>query len=186
MNYDAVVWLLVGLGVGVAASLMLLIGYSALERGRLSRRLRRARAAAPVAAAAVTSMPVRVARPPMARPQAAKAEAEKVEPKREEPAKPEAKPAPKPEVATPAAVATEPAEPSGVVVPFAAPKPVEPKPPAVQMAPPGAAEKPAVKAPLPVTPPAPRKVQSVEAMFAEAFANDKLPGSKPEESPSKD
>ena len=38
MSYDALVWLLVGLGVGVAGSLMLLLGYVTLEHRRLGRR----------------------------------------------------------------------------------------------------------------------------------------------------
>ena len=188
MTYDAVVWLLVGLGVGVAGSLMLLMGYTGLERARLGRRLRQARATAQVAATAVTSMPVRMARLPVAKPQAMRPEGKQEPVKREaatpEPATPEAKPvAPTPEV-------TEQAKPTAVVMAFATPKPVEPKPaspPVAVPVAPAVADKPSIEAlPAPAAvPAAPRKVQSVEALFAEAFANDKLPGPKSDESPSK-
>jgi hypothetical protein len=43
MSYDAVVWVLVGAGLGVAGCLMLLMLFSALERFRLGQRLKLAR-----------------------------------------------------------------------------------------------------------------------------------------------
>lgn len=50
MNLDAVVWLVAGIGVGMGVSLMLLIVYAGLERMRLGRRLKRARAVEAIAA----------------------------------------------------------------------------------------------------------------------------------------
>jgi len=43
MSLDALVWLLVGVGLGVGGSLLLLMAYSGLERFRLGQRIRRAR-----------------------------------------------------------------------------------------------------------------------------------------------
>lgn len=162
MSYDALVWLLVGFGIGVAGSLMLLIGYSTLEYGRLSRRFRRARAAA-LAAAAPTPAPA----------------AAPVAPKTSLLAGPvaEAKPAAEP---NPAAD-DKPARPALVVVSPPEPKPavsVEPAVPApvVEAKPIAAPATEAVAAP-------PKRPQSVEAMFAEAFANDRLTVSpEPDES----
>lgn len=169
MSYDALVWLLVGLGIGVAASLMLLIGYSMLEYGRLSRRFRRARATTAAAAVAPieravpvvpkTSLLARPAAPSdvAARPVAA--------------AKPmiELKPAVDPEPA----VDDKPARPALVVVSAPEPKPVaisEPVPAA-----PVVAAEPTVATPSePPAMPSLRRAQSVEAMFAEAFAHDRL------------
>lgn len=159
MSYDALVWLLVGLGVGVAGSLMLLMGYTGLERARLGRRLRKARAAVAMAPEAKAAP---VVRPPgsrldMARPAAAK------------PAPDEAKPVPvKPALVVVAAPAPEPV----VVVPVAKAADAEVAPPVTTPAP-----KPAA----PVAPTGPKPVQSVEALFAEAFANDKLPAPAPDE-----
>jgi len=169
MSYDALVWLLVGLGIGVAASLLLLIGYSMLEYGRLSRRFRRARATTAAAAAGPiervapvvpkTSLLARPTAPSevAARPAAA--------------AKPmiELKPAVDPEPA----VDDKPARPALVVVSAPEPKPVaisEPVPAA-----PVVAAEPTVATPSePPAMPSPRRPQSVEAMFAEAFAHDRL------------
>lgn len=164
MSYDALVWLLVGLGIGVAASLMLLIGYSMLEYGRLSRRFRKARAAT-VAAAAPAVAPVPVA------PRTSLL----------------ARPAPKPETKPVADAATEttpliepkpiveekPARPALVVVAAPESKPAviaKPAPPA-----PAVEQKPVAASPTEaVAAPVPKRPQSVEAMFAEAFANDRL------------
>jgi hypothetical protein len=170
MSYDALVWLLVGLGVGVAGSLMLLLGYTGMERARLGRRLRKARSAVAVAAE-----PAPVVRPPrsrldMARPAAAKPAAEETKP--------------------------VPVKPALVVVPATAPEPVAvapvKEPAEAEVAPPapGTVAKP-VEAeiapatfpptPQPAAPAGPKPVQSVEALFAEAFANDKLPANEPDE-----
>ena len=62
MSYDALVWLLVGLGVGVAGSLMLLVGYVTLEHWRLGRRLRR-RWGGAAAPSTVLAKPVLTKRP---------------------------------------------------------------------------------------------------------------------------
>lgn len=70
MNLDAVVWLVAGIGVGMGASLMLLIVYGGFERMRLGRRLKRARAVEAIAAprpveAAMALAPVAVEEPVM-------------------------------------------------------------------------------------------------------------------------
>lgn len=206
MSYDALVWMLVGLGVGVAGSLMLLMGYAGLERARLGRRLRKARAAAMVATAPEPALTVkprgsRIDMPkPLARPAAAKPAPDNPKP---EPVKPAlvavAAAAPEPVVVAAelaAAAAPEPevaAEPDakaveaevGPTVATAVPSPVAP-----------AAPEPEVKATeavvAPVEPPAPqpaapaalKPARSVEAMFAEAFAHDKLPTPEPGGKPS--
>lgn len=130
MTYDALVWLFVGFGIGVAASLLLLIGYAGAEQARLGRRLRQARAAAAVVEAA--PVPGAVSAPAVKPRPAAPADASRAVPVR------------------PVAANT------------VAPRPVE------VVAAPAAlpAEVPAV--------PVVAKVQSVEALFAEAFANDRL------------
>lgn len=156
MSYDALVWLLVGFGIGVAGSLMLLIGYSTLEYGRLSRRFRRARAAA-LAAAAPTPAPA----------------AAPVAPKTSLLAGPvaEAKPAADDKPARPALVVVSPPDPKPAI-------PAEPAAPvpAIEAKPIAAPATEAVAAP-------PKRPQSVEAMFAEAFANDRLTVSpEPDES----
>jgi len=165
MSYDALVWLLVGLGIGVAASLMLLLGYSMLEHGRLSRRFRKARAATAAAAAA----PVAAVSPAAPRTSLL------------------ARPLPKPVVdPQPVAVAAIAAKPTVEPKPTAAEKPAAPALPVVAVA----APKPATitQAPAPaievkaatvsaseaLAAPLPKRPQSVEAMFAEAFANDRL------------
>lgn len=143
MTYDALVWLLVGLGIGVAASLMLLIGYAGVEQARLGRRLRQARAAVPVAemaAAPARAVSVRTPKPQPAEP-AVVARAAPVRPVAANTVAPKLIEA----VAAPAAVAA----------PVALAKP---------------AALPAEAAAVPVV----AKVQSVEALFAEAFANDRL------------
>lgn len=158
MSYDALVWLLVGLGVGVAGSLMLLMGYAGLERARLGRRLRKARAAVAIAPEAKAAP---VVRPPGSRLDMARSAAAK-------PAPDEVKPAPvKPALVVVAAPAPEP-----VVVPVAKAADAEVAPSVAAAAP-----KPAA----PVAPTGPKPVQSVEALFAEAFANDKLPAPEPDE-----
>ncbi|CAN7328565.1 hypothetical protein LJR016_001708 [Devosia sp. LjRoot16] len=166
MSYDALVWLLVGLGIGVTASLLLLIGYSTLEYGRLSRRFRRARTAAAAAAPVEKPVPVAPKMSLLARP-AARTEAA-AKPVAQGKAMTEVKPA-----ADPKSVADDkPARPTLAVVPAPEAKLV------------------AVAEPMPVTPmleakpvvapssepvaAAPKRLQSVEAMFAEAFANDRL------------
>lgn len=136
MSYDALVWLLVGLGAGVGGSLLLLIGYAALERGRLGRRLRQARATA------VATEPMQpVDAEPAVPPQATK------------PPAPEAK--------------------SRSVLVTAGATSATPAPAATTTSKPAAAP-PAVVAASPVVAAAPQRIQSVEAMFAEAFANDRL------------
>jgi hypothetical protein len=169
MSYDALVWLLVGLGVGVAGSLMLLLGYSGLERARLSRRLRQARSVV-----AVTDEPAPVVRPPGSRLDMVR-------------------PATKPMAEEPKLV---PVKPALVVVPATASEPVTvvpmAKPAEAEVAPPPAATLAKVEpevapaAVMPSSQPAaapatPKPVQSVEALFAEAFANDKLPAPEPDE-----
>ncbi|MBN9308033.1 hypothetical protein [Devosia sp.] len=63
MSLDVIVWLLAGVGLGVAASAMLLGAFAGLERLRLGRRLKRARAlkAVPSAFAAAAPAPGRPA-----------------------------------------------------------------------------------------------------------------------------
>jgi hypothetical protein len=161
MSYDALVWLLVGLGVGVAGSLMLLMGYAGLERARLGRRLRKARAAVAMAPEAKAAP---VVRPPGSKLDMARSAAAK-------PAPDEVKPAPiKPALVVVAAPAPEPE--LVVVVPVAKAADAEVAAPVAAAAP-----KPAA----PVVPIGPKPVQSVEALFAEAFANDKLPAPEPDE-----
>lgn len=159
MSYDALVWLLVGLGVGVAGSLMLLMGYAGLERARLGLRLRKARSAVAIAPEAKAAP---VVRPPGSRLDMARSAAAK-------PAPDEVEPAPiKAALVVVAAPAPEPV----VVVPVAKAADAEVAPPVATPAP-----KPAA----PVAPTGPKPVQSVEALFAEAFANDKLPAPEPDE-----
>lgn len=143
MTYDALVWLLVGLGIGVAASLMLLIGYAGLEQARLGRRLRRARVAAPVAEAAAV------------------------------PARAVSAPAPSSQPAAPAVAARTVAV-RPVAANRVAPKPVESAPAPVTVATPAAVTAPAAPPTQAPAVPAVAKVQSVEALFAEAFAHDRL------------
>lgn len=157
MSYDALVWLLAGLGIGVAASLMLLIGYSMLEYGRLSRRFRKAR----VAAAAAAAVPVAPKTSILARPAtrtdiAAKPVAED-KPVTDARSALEPKPAMdgKPARPTPVPASAPEAKPVAVVD-------VVPVAPVAEAAPEPVAAQPA------------RRPQSVEAMFAEAFANDRL------------
>lgn len=162
MSYDALVWLLVGLGIGVAASLMLLIGYSMLEYGRLSRRFRKARlAAAPAPAPVADAEPVAPRTSLLARPT----------PKPTTPAKPAAEPASevKTAVEPKPPAADKPPRPALVVVTSPEPKPaVAPPAPIARPAP--VVSKPAEAIALPP----PKQPQSVEAMFAQAFANDRL------------
>lgn len=174
MSYDALVWLLVGLGIGVAASLMLFLGYSMLEYGRLSRRLRMARAAAAAAGPAEKAAPVAppktslLARPGARTEVAAKpvAEANAVtvaKPVAEAKAVTEVKPA----VASKSPAGDKPPRPALVVVPASEARPA-------------VVTKPAPAAPVVAVlsepaPEAPKRPKSVEAMFAEAFANDRLP-----------
>jgi|GEM_PF-3574775 len=167
MSYDALVWLLVGLGIGVTASLLLLIGTSMLEHGRLSRRFRRARTAAAAAAAPVEKpVPVAPKTSLLARPGARTEVAPK--PVAQGKAMTEVKPA-----ADPKSVADDkPARPTLAVVPAPEPKQVavaEPMPatPVLEARPVVAPSSEPVAAP-------PKRLQSVEAMFAEAFANDRL------------
>jgi hypothetical protein len=172
MSYDALVWLLVGLGIGVAASLMLLIGYSMLEHGRLSRRFRKARLTAAAAAAPVAaSVPAAprtslLARPAPKPPVEAEPAAEVVV---------EVKPTvePKPAVEPKPKADEKPARPALAVV-----RAPEPKPPATAKpapAVPVVEAKPAVlSASEALAAPLPKRPQSVEAMFAEAFAQDRL------------
>ncbi len=157
MSYDALVWLLVGLGVGVAGSLMLLMGYAGLERARLGRRLRKARAAVAIAP---EPKPAPVARPPgsrldMARPAVAK------------PALDETRP--------------EPVRPALVVVAATTPEPIVAAVPMAKVAEAEVAPAVTPPTPQPAAAAAPKPVQSVEALFAEAFANDKLPAPEPDE-----
>lgn len=135
MSFDALVWLLVGIGLGVAGCLMALLLYAALEGGRLRRRLRRARQAKPA------PMKVEKVAPVVAKPLNVTPVTPAITPKAVEPMA-----AP---VVVPVATAVETV--AAVAVPVPAPSP----------------------APLP-TPAAPKPVQSVEALFAEAFAVDRL------------
>lgn len=166
MSYDELVWLVVGLGLGVGGTLMWLMLLAATEGWRLRRRIRRARKLAPVVAAAPPALVTRAAPVSAARPA----------PKPMTPA-PVSAPAPKPAqtpalapMPTPAPVAV----PAPAPAPIPAPSPVEsviasPITAAVVALP---AEEPVAKtAPAPV---APKPAQSVEAMFAEAFAIDRL------------
>lgn len=160
MSYDALVWLLVGLGAGVAGSLMLLMGYAGLERARLGRRLRNGARAAVVVVP--EGKPAPTARPPGSRLDLTGLVTAK-------PAPDEAKPSPvRPALVVVASTVPEPV----VVVPVA-------KAADAEVAPPAAA--PAPKPAAPAAPAAPKPVQSVEALFAEAFANDKLPAPEPDE-----
>lgn len=167
MSYDALVWLLVGLGVGVAASLMLFLGYSMLEHGRLSRRLRRAHAAAVAATPAAETLPVAPKTSLLARPA----------PRAEVAAKPTASAKPandvRPAVGSIRATDDKPARPTlPVAAPQAKPAEVaEPRPVGRVV------ETPAIAAPPPAMVAEVKRPKSVEAMFAEAFANDRLAAS---------
>lgn len=224
MSLDAIVWLVAGIGLGVGATLLLLVGYAGLERWRLSRRFRRARLLREVAEPgrrkpAVAAKPFVAARaePAPIKPKKLMAANEvavaPVVPKRAEPvlAKPAETSADEP--VAPVAIAVEPvvvkAKPVLTVVPSEpvvaevvvaevqaaepetpkaseAPKPgtpVEADPPKPADAPkPAEPTQPVVTAPVVVpqpivekTPPAPKRgPQSVEEMFAEAFALDKV------------
>jgi hypothetical protein len=165
MSYDALVWLLVGLGIGVAASLMLLLGYSMLEYGRLSRRFRRARAAAAAAATPVTeTLPV-APKTSLLAPPAPRAN---VVARLTAPAN-DVRPvagrirATDDTTARPTPVSVPPAKPAEVAEPRPSARAVETQ---ASAAPPPAVVVAEVKRP-----------QSVEAMFAEAFANDRLTAS---------
>ncbi|HEV2517894.1 MAG TPA: hypothetical protein VGV07_21765 [Devosia sp.] len=165
MSYDALVWLLVGLGIGVAGSLMLLLGYSMLEYGRLSRRFREARAA--VAAAATPDVAVVPPAPRtslLARPVAGPVVETKPVAKVATEVKPTVTPRPTAEA--------KPARPALAVVPKAGRQPAE----LAKAAPPVAVEaKPAaVSASKALSTPLPKRPQSVDAIFAEAFAHDRL------------
>ncbi len=161
MSYDALVWLLVGLGVGVAGSLMLLMAYAGLERARLGGRLRKARAAVPIAPEA---KPAPVERPSGSKLDMAKTTASK--PLAMQPVPEETGPTPvQPALAAGAAVTLEP-----IVTPAPSGKAAE-----REVAP---AVTPTLKLAAPL---GPGPVRSVEALFAEAFANDKLPAPEPGE-----
>ena len=171
MGPDAMVWLLVGLGLGVALSLLLFIGYATLEGLRLKGRMKKARAlrAAEAARAAPRrrelAMPVareRQPAAPVAAPKPATRElvgkpANDPAPRPVEP-KPVSRPARAPDAAPVATVAVQAAE-TAKAAPIA---PVETKP---------GPERIEAVAPQPVKP-ATRK--SVEEMFADAFANARI------------
>jgi hypothetical protein len=167
MSYDALVWLLVGLGIGVAASLLLLLGTSMLEYGRLSRRFRKARIAAAAAAEpAEKAAPVAPKTSLLARPAA----------RTEVAAKPAAVvTGTKPAVETKPTVGDKPPRPALVAVAAPEAKPATVTKPAA--AAPVATAKPVIAASPEPVPEAPKRPKSVEAMFAEAFANDRLPAS---------
>lgn len=183
MSIEALVWLLVGLGFGIAGTLMLLMAYSAMERFRLGRRLRQARTATAMAQLAARSMPPRpkgsridtvktaparsilqvtpAAEPEMPRPVVAEVPVVEM-PVVEEPV-PVAAPVVglTPDLSEPAVIALpQPEDDVAVTQPEPVQEPVQEEAP----------EEPQADA----APPVERRVQSVEAMFAEAFANDRL------------
>lgn len=164
MSYDALVWLLVGLGIGVAGSLMLLLGYSMLEYGRLSRRFREARAAVVAAATpGVAVVPPAPGTSLLARPVAGPVVETKPVAKVATEVKPTVTPRPTAEA--------KPARPALAVVPKAGRQPAE----LAKAAPPAVEARPAVvSASEALSTPLPKRPQSVEAMFAEAFAHDRL------------
>lgn len=204
MSYDALVWLLVGLGIGVAGSLVLLVGYVTLEHQRLGRRLRRARgdaaATVPPTVSTLPPPPLRAKRPDgraeaaaapkpqarlavVAKPAPADAPAVKPGPvrpvlavpalprpglaSRSEPPSEPAKPATiKPDAEVGAGTKPEPEAKPGPALSLVAATPSKPAVPSEPAALAGAAASP--------TPTPPKPLQSVEAMFAEAFANDRL------------
>lgn len=180
MSLEAIVWLIVGVGIGVGACLMLLMLYAGLERWRLGRRLRRARVLRDVPAPRETP---RQPAPPGSKLALLDRKAEPREKSAGSGAK--ARPVVEPAVVTaPKTVRDAPLEP----VPATAAIGPEPEtPPTVDVAPEPLLEmKPEVPAATvaPVTPPnpppavaivsPPRPPQSVEDMFAEAFALDKV------------
>lgn len=184
MSLDATVWLIAGIGIGVGACLMLLMLYAGLERWRLGRRLRRTRVLRDVPIQRETVRPPappgsklalldRKAEP-REKPTTSRVSAEMAK-SVAEPAvvtAPKAEPGVPPEsVPVPAAVRPEPETPPTIDVAPAMVvevKPEVPSPPAAPVAPPSPA--PAVAA---IASP-PRPPQSVEDMFAEAFALDKV------------
>ncbi len=58
MSLDAMVWLVVGIGVGIGACFLLLVLYASLERWRLGRRIQRARVLKTAAPRGVVQTPV--------------------------------------------------------------------------------------------------------------------------------
>lgn len=203
MSLDAIVWLVVGIGVGVGACLMLLILYAGVERWRLGRRLRRARALKGAASPAPTvraqapagsklalldqkkarqdNAPAKAMQPAPARKPGAEL-ATKIEPVAGREAQPPKLdvPEPKPEtVPAKSEPVSRPAPALTVVRTEPQKAPAANAAPAVATAEPEPAETPAMPVPAveakPVdAAPAPPKPQSVEDMFAEAFALDKV------------
>lgn len=157
MNLDAVVWLVAGIGVGMGVSLMLLIVYTGLERMRLGRRLKRARAVEAIAAprpveAAMALAPVVVEEPVLELPSLA-----------EEPPVEEASAA---DAAMPES--EEPVEPA----------PVEVSEPKLLVVTESLDEEPA---PPPPPTEAEGRARNVEDIFARAFAQDRPGKPAPEE-----
>jgi hypothetical protein len=214
MSLDAIVWLLAGFGLGIALSLLLLMLYSALEWLRLGRRLRRARVlsavpatseergslprrpvAAPRTRVEPAAAPVRTAVPPARQrpfetPQAEPPAAvdpdefqseESIEEGPEVVAEPPASPllADAPEASSEASVVEQPVE---DLASAETPQPPEARPVDGKPEPAFATQQPSPK-------PAPARetaVQSVEALFAEAFALDKLQAPGPLPDPGED
>ncbi|WP_423065921.1 hypothetical protein [Devosia sp. CN2-171] len=181
MSLDPIVWLIAGIGIGVGASLMLLMLYAGLERWRLGRRLRRVRVLRDVP-------PPPEMRPP-APPGSKLALLDRKAEPREMPATGPVDAKRATAIVEPAVAMATKAEPGVLPVPFPAAVRSEPEtPPTVDAAPAVVVEvKPEVPAPpvTPFTPPSPppavttiasppRPPQSVEDMFAEAFALDKV------------
>jgi hypothetical protein len=211
MSLDAIVWLLVGIGIGVAACLMLLMLYAGLERWRLGRRLRRGRVLRQLPQPRGEAEVERRARlrPPVV---GAKAAVEPVLPASAEPAPP-----PVPDVVpvtteaafepvVTAEVADAPESPDPAVkraVAEAGPEPASPAPKPAQRftviaskpeavseennegegehkaeikpaAAPAPVPAPAEPRPADATEPTPRPMRSVEELFAEAFALERV------------
>jgi hypothetical protein len=173
MSLDAIVWLVVGIGFGVGLSLMLVMAYSVVERFRLGQRLKRARGlretstprveAKPVPAGSVLAKVARAGEGVAAVPATSLLSPADVDPAK--PAAPPVKPrlsivAANDVVAKPAAKAVEKASETEVKPVIVAGEPVEVVAVPVE--------------PVVVAPTGPKPVQSVEALFAEAFAIDKL------------
>ena len=179
MSLDAVVWLVAGIGIGIGMSVLLLVVYAGLEHWRLGRRLRRARTRVAIALPDTPFAPL----PRRSEPVAPALEAVEAEP--------EIPVAPVRTSASPEPVVDLPRQspkpiPAAAEVPLSEPA-SEPAPAPVADAaseepPPDAVEPPDAPADSSTTPERPVPAQSIEEMFAEAFALNKvsvapLPGS---------
>ncbi|MGV3491318.1 MAG: hypothetical protein ACO1OG_08355 [Devosia sp.] len=179
MTLDALVWLVVGLGLGIGLSLMLLIVYSGLERLRLRRRLRRAARLAEFRSGEMEPGATVVA-PPAARVLVVEPEPEPepvmiAEPEVVQPEPVVAATEPEPVIA-----AAEPERESALDIVAAEPEPEaapddQPEPAAEPAEDPVVPEIDMVAVREPPSPPRSR-AQSVEDIFAEAFAQDRSAG----------